>query len=223
MPILTDGREYRKFAGNVMVRSMAEDGVRKEEKYAEGYATTFDQEYELFRQHDGGDEFIFLESVDKRAFDNCDMGDVILQYDHVGRVFARTRNKTLETTPDENGLHVVAMLSGTEIGRQLLEEIRGGYSDKMSFGFHVSAQERTTEEEEKPDGGRIYRVHRKITGIDKLYDVSVVSQPANDTTNISARNFGDGVIEEVKQERLALIQRVREDLKKRITILNELH
>ena len=39
--------------------------------------------------------------------------------------------------------------------------------------------------------------------IEKLYDVSAVSLPANDATEISARNLGEGVIAEVKQERLA--------------------
>lgn len=223
MPACND-REYRRFAGDVEIRAVVKpENGGKEEQTAVGYATTFNEEYELFRDRDGLDEYIFFESVDSHAFDKCDMSDVIMQYDHHGRVFARTQNNTLETVPDEKGLHVVAYLGGTEIGRQLLEEIRGGYSTKMSFGFVVSAQERTTEEETKEDGGKIIRIHRKITGFKKLFDVSVVSQPANDNTSISARSIGDVVINDVKKERLALMQREREDLKKRITILNELH
>ena len=74
----------------------------------------------------------------------------------------------------------------------------------MSFGFTVAKQERT----EEKDNGKII-IHRKITGIRKLYDVSAVSLPANDTTEISARNFSEGVIAEVEQERLAIAARQR--------------
>ena len=40
------------------------------------------------------------------AFDGCDLSDVIMQYDHTGRVFARTGNDTLEAGPDNIGLHI---------------------------------------------------------------------------------------------------------------------
>lgn len=45
---------------------------------------------------------------------------------------------------------------------------------------------------------------RTITRIKKIYDVSAVSIPANDGTEISARSFLDGVIEREKQELRAL-------------------
>ena len=136
------------------------------------------------------------------------MTDVIMQYDHEGRVFARNANGTLEVTPDEKGLYVRADLSGTEAGRELYDEIKGGYTTKMSFGFRVAEDVR--ENKEIHETGRI-EVTRKITKISKLYDVSAVSIPANDATEISARNFGEGVIEEVKAERLkrAKVERLR--------------
>jgi len=87
----------------------------------------------------------------------------------------------------------------------------------MSFGFRVRTQERTVEED-KVTGN--VTVHRKITAIEKLYDVSAVSLPANDATEISARNISEGVIADVKQEQLAIEARRRE--KQKIAILAEL-
>ena len=123
-----------------------------------------------------------------------------MQYDHEGRVFARTGNNTLTVTPDEKGLFITADLGGTEIGRNLYEEIRGGYTDKMSFGFIVDKDEelRTDAEDGRVD------ILRTITGISKLFDVSAVSIPANNGTSISAttRSRIVGVIEDVRAERL---------------------
>ena len=144
-------------------------------------------------------EIIYREQVDPNAFDETDMSDVIMQYDHEGRVFARTGNNTLSVEPDEKGLFITADLGGTEIGRNLYEEIRGGYTDKMSFGFIVDRDEELRTESED---GRI-DILRTITGISKLFDVSAVSIPANNGTSISAttRSHIDGVIDEVRTER----------------------
>ena len=197
---LDEGRQYR----HVMGFEVNDDMV------VEGYATTFSQPYELFR--DG--EYIIYEQIDPDAFREADMGDVIMQYNHEGRVFARNSNGTLELTPDEHGLKIRADLSGTEIGRQLYEEIKGGYTDKMSFGFKVGADKR---EQTQRDGN--IEILRTITKIEKLYDVSAVSIPANDATSISARSDGEGVIAEAKQELLA--QQERERQKQKIRILTE--
>ena len=143
------------------------------------------------------DRFLILRPDDAHAFDDCDMSDVIFQYDHEGRVFARNKNKTLELTPDEKGLKVRAYLGGTDIGRQLYQEIKGGYTDKMSFGFIVA--EDRTEETNLTDKTEVLRT---ILSISKLYDVSAVSIPANDATSISARNYCDGEIARIKAERL---------------------
>jgi HK97 family phage prohead protease len=163
-----------------------------------GYATTFDTAYTLWDTPD----FRIDEIVDAHAFDNCDMRDVIFQYDHEGRVFARTSNDTLQLTPDGHGLQVNAYLGGTEIGRNLYEEIKGGYTSKMSFGFHVEADEI---KEEEVDGKTIYT--RTIKSINKLYDVSAVSLPANDGTEISARSLRDGAIAKLEAERLLKAER----------------
>lgn len=178
-------REYRNLAELL--------APQEGEKRVTGYATTFDQPYKLW----GDNAFELWEVVDKNAFDNTDMADVIMQYNHEGRVFARTKNNTLSLRSDEHGLLINAELGGTEIGRQLYEEIKGGYTDKMSFGFTVRGDEWSDKTE---DGVEIRT--RRITDIGKLYDVSAVSIPANDSTSISVRSLVDGEIEKLKAERL---------------------
>ena len=197
MPIKAE-REYR----DMTIRALPGDNVEEEEKrIVNGYASTFDEPYVLYN----GNGWKYFEVVERGAFDNTDMSDVIMQYDHRGRVFARTRNNTLEVGPDDKGLFIKADLGGTEIGRELYEEIRGGYTDKMSFGFTVNGEYEETEKTDK--GVTIYTRH--ITSVGKLYDVSAVSLPANDGTSIEADattrsigNLTDGVIERIQAERL---------------------
>ena len=216
MQKLDEGRQYRNIDVSCFERRSEDDG----EKTVTGYATTFNQPYELYRDAWDGMIYIVREQVDPEAFKETEMSDVIMQYDHEGRVFARTSNNTLELDPDEHGLHIRANLGGTELGRQLFEEIEGGYTTKMSFGFRVGKDKRErTEEQDSETGVTTITILRTILEISKLYDVSAVSLPANDATSISARNFGEGVIEEVKKE--ILDRENRERQKKRIKILTE--
>ncbi len=201
---LNEGRQYR----NIEVRALS---ANDDEKIVEGYATTFNDPYTLYSFED----YEVREQVDAHAFDEADMSDVILQFDHSGKVYARTSNNTLQLRVDDHGLKVRAELSGTEIGRQLYEEIKGGYITKMSFGFTVKADERLiTEEDNKTT------VLRTITKIGKLYDVSAVSLPANDATSISARSYGEGVIAELTEEHRKAQERARRVQK--IKILSEI-
>lgn len=197
MPVKNE-REYRRIDAAALETREAEDG----DLVVEGYAATFDQPYLLW----GDDRYAVYEQIDRNAFAETDMSDVIMQYDHQGRVFARNKNNTLELETDDHGLKIRAHLGGTEIGRQLYEEIKGGYTDKMSFGFTVRTDRRTEDRDEQADKTTILRT---ITAIKKLYDVSAVSLPANDATEISARSLGEGVIAEAEAERLAVEERRR--------------
>lgn len=197
MALKTNEREYRDF--KLTVLNIDEEKEEKEDrKVVFGYASTFNQPYELF-EFDG---IKYMEQVDRNAFDDADMSDVIFQYDHEGRVFARQSNGTLTVTPDEKGLAIEADLGGTEIGRNLYEEIKGGYTDKMSFGFRVIDDR--WQEKRLEDGTNVNL--RTITKIGKVYDVSAVSIPANDATSISVRNLSDGVIAKVQAERLEMLE-----------------
>ena len=206
---LDEGRSYRSVA-QIEVR-MAGEG-EEERMTVEGYATTFNDPYTLWQE----DGYTVMEQVDRSAFDGTDMSDVIIQYDHEGRVFARTSNGTLTLAADDHGMKIVADLGGTELGRQLYEEIKGGYTNKMSFGFTVEQDTREITENHETGETTILRT---ITAIRKLYDVSAVSLPANNATEISARAYCEGVIAEAAEERRAHAE--REARKRKIKILME--
>ena len=198
MPVKTD-REYRKIDIANLETRQEDDG----QMIVEGYAATFMQPYTLAKYPD----FELREQIDPHAFDETDMDDVIMQYDHEGRVFARKRNGTLELSTDDHGLKIRARLDGTTIGRQLYEEIKGGYTDRMSFGFTV-APDGEKKDRETDGAGNVTKL-RTITKIRKLYDVSAVSLPANDATEISVRMMGDGEYARITEERRAEQERQR--------------
>ena len=208
---LNEGRQYRNIDASGF--ELSDDG----ERVVSGYASTFNQPYELFRMNGPGGLYIVREQVDPEAFAETDLSDVIMQYDHEGRVFARTSNGTLELSTDETGLHIRANLGGTEIGRQLYEEIEGGYTTKMSFGFTVGADKRDESREKDEDGHETVTILRTITKVSKLFDVSAVSLPANDATSISARSWAEGAIGQAVEE-----FRKREDQRKRIRIKSKI-
>ena len=205
-------REYRSMMLEIEQKA---EGEEEERMVVSGYASTFDDPYKLWED----DNVEVWEKVDRSAFDETDMSDVIMQYDHAGRVFARIRNNTLTVRPDDTGLFISADLSGTDIGRSLYQEIAGGYTDRMSFGFTVDADTREIEED-RATGKSI--VTRTITKVGKLYDVSAVSLPANPGTSISAR-FLDGAIEEARAERLKAqeLAEKREQIMKRAEALGK--
>lgn len=151
----------------------------------EGYAMKY--EPYIFYEDEEGKVF---EEFKREAFKNADMSDIIMLYDHQGRVFARTSNKTLEVGFDDIGMWIKADLSSNQASRELFEDIKNGFITKMSWSFsfgeyHFDKSTRTI-------------VHDSIK---KVYDVSAVGIPANNDTNINARKFVDGVIDEFETER----------------------
>lgn len=183
---LKDGREYRSLQDFSLVPR--EEG--SEEYRVKGTAVVFDTPTVLYEC----DGVKYCEIIDRHAFDGCDTSDVIFNYNHGGKVVARLRNKTLALRVTERGLEVEADLSGTQAGRELYEEIDGGYIDKMSFSFSVR--------EAKYDS---VTHTRTITKVKKLYDVSAVDIPAYEETSISARSF----FTEERGKELAALEQAR--------------
>lgn len=142
------------------------------ELWVEGYAVKFNSPTVLFEL--SGNEY--SEQIAKDAFTDCKMDDVIFNYNHGGKVIARTRNKTLQVAVDDTGLFIRARLDGTEEGKTLHDEISKGYIDRMSFRFSIAAEAYDNE-------NRMWTVLR----IKRLYDVSAVDIPAYDDTSIEAR------------------------------------
>ena len=193
-------REYRSLELRVAERAEGE-----EKNYiVEGYATTFGDTYELYRDGD----YIVKETVDRNAFANTDMSDVVFQINHEGRVYARTRNGSIQLDMDEHGLHHRTDLGLTSSSRSVYEDVDAGLYDRMSFAFTVTKDSYT--EEEQADGSVI--LTRTILEVGKLYDISVVDFPANPNTAISARTkeLCDGEIAKFEAERLH-----REEIRKK--------
>lgn len=149
--------------------------------YVEGYAAKYEK-YELFSFSDGTKVY---ERFERGCFEGCEMDDVILQFDHQGRVYARMSNGSLIVEPDDKGLFVASDLSRTEGAKDLYGDISAGMITKMSWGFLPGEYYWNVDEQ--------CFVHTKVQ---KIYDVSAVSIPANDGTGIytRCRSTDNGVI-----------------------------
>ena len=196
---IKNDREYRMIQLPEMQFRAVED---EEQRYiVEGYATTYGDPYVMY-SYDGID---YKEEIARDALAGADMSDVIFLYNHEGMVFARQSNGTLELSSDERGLHVRADLGSTEASREMFESIKAGLVTQMSWAFTINADAYDE------------RTHtRTITSVKKVYDVSAVSIPANPSTDISARSYYDGVIEEERRrerERAEKVDRIKSLLK----------
>ena len=177
------------------------------ERYVEGHAAN----YETYLLYDDGDYGKVYERFEPGCFAETDLSDVILQFDHAGRVYARTTNGTLLVEADKEGLFVAADLDKTEGARALYDDIAAQMITKMSWRFRVG-----TYHVERTEGSKdITIVHTKIP---KVYDVSAVSIPANNATEINARSWGDGVIAAAARSEAELEEK-RRRLRAKIKIL----
>lgn len=180
---MKDNRCYREAELGIVKRDEAEQGY-----FVEGYASTY-KPYVLFTQ-DGVD---YSEIIDRHAFDETDMSDVVFRVDHEGPVYARTSNGLIELKVDDIGLFNRIDLGKTEKAKELYRDIEVGNYPKMSFAFSIAEDDYDSETHT-----------RTIKKVGKLYDVSAVSFPANPDTriDISTRDYFNGVIEMEKAERL---------------------
>lgn len=218
MPIKPDERQYRMMFSPLtdpMLGATVEiddEGNERErpnnrfgsEYYVEGYATTFDDPYVLFEDPDG---WKYVEIIDRHALDEADLSDVILQYDHEGRVYARNTNNTLYFELNDHGFFIAADLSKTTLSRQMFEDIQVGNVTRMSWAFIPSEEVYTEDRENKVFTTRITRVK-------KVFDVSAVSYPADPNTEISARNLVNGEIEarRLRESKQRELDRMRKEL-----------
>lgn len=177
-----------------------EDGKMK----IRGYASVFNSP----------ETYSYTEVIAPTAFDNADMSDVVLRYNHNDSfmVLARTRNKSLELNVDDKGLFMNATLQDdiTE-HRNIFNAIKSGLIDKQSFAFSVEEDEYDYETDT-----------RTITRIGKVFDVSVVDQPFYNATDVQvARNKSDDFLErrnhireEIETKRK--LEKAKEELMKKL-------
>lgn len=199
--LVEKGRCFRRFK-EFEIRAK-ENEQESDDLIIEGIACVFGQETVLFEM----DGIEYKEKVDKDAFKDADMSDVIFNYNHCGRVYARTRNDSLHLEVKEDGLHVRIKLNNEDEGhKELFRDIKNGLIDKMSYAYTVSDESYDTETHT-----------RTIKSIKKLYDVSAVDIPAYDSTSISTRSILD--LDKSEREKLANeILAKKQEQRKRIAL-----
>ena len=153
--------------------------------------------------------YSYTEVIAPTAFDDADMSDVVLRYNHEDTfmVLARTRNESLKLNVDDKGLYIDATLQDDITQhRDIFNAIKSGLIDKQSFAFIVDEDEYDYDTDT-----------RTITKIGKVFDVSVVDQPFYNATDVSvARNQNDEFLtrrEELKkqhEEELALEEKKKQ-------------
>ena len=172
--MISKDREYRAFE------------FETDEMQIEGKAVAFESPTVMY-EYDG---IKFYEVIDRNAFAEAKMDDVVLVENHQGRAAAKTKNRTLELRTSDDGLFIKADLSKNATGRELYEAIQNGFYDKMSFAFTVRKDSYDKESRT-----------RRIEKIDRLFDVSAVDFPAYSETSISARSFFEAEAEKEMKER----------------------
>lgn len=184
--MITKDREYRSFDFTI------------DEMNVEGTPVVFEKPT-LMYEIDG---VKFYEVIDREAFDGAKIDDVVLNVDHSGKPAAKTKNGTLDIRVGMNGVHIKADLSKNATGRELFEDIKNGFFEKMSFAFTIR--------EESYD---VKSRTRRILKIDRLFDVSAVTFAAYNQTSIFAR---DTFSMEFEKERLE--KRLREEKQKQLLL-----
>lgn len=142
-------------------------------KVISGYALKFGT-----RSHNLGG---FIEMIDKRALDQTDMSDVRALIDHdPSKILGRTSAGTLKLEVDDIGLRFDVTLPNTQYASDLYENLRVGNISNCSFGFMLGK-----------DGDSFTRDQetglplRSLRNISKLTDVSVVTYPAYEDTDVT--------------------------------------
>jgi hypothetical protein len=161
-------REVRKLE-KLEVRATPDGGA-----ILEGYATVYDYAYSIGDVDRGG----FMETIVKgSAAKSAAEADVRLLINHEGIPLARTRSGTMTLESDDIGLRVTAQLDPQNpLSASLRSAMERGDMDQMSFAFRVLRDEWNSDYSER----KIYEL--------KLFDVSMVTYPANPATVAKVRS-----------------------------------
>ena len=150
-------------------------------KTIEGYFAVFGENYELWPGA--------TESVAPEAFDGTLAGDIRALIDHqTNLVLGRTKAGTLELRTDSHGLWGKVTINENDTdAMNLYERVKRGDVDQCSFGFDIES-----EDTDYSDDGSVHWTIRKV----RLYEVSVCTFPAYESTSVSARKRDYATIQE---------------------------
>lgn len=163
----TEYREYQ--LEDVEVRQAEGDSLPT----ISGYAAVFNKEAVIAG--------FFREVIRKGAFARAvnEKQDVRALIDHDSSlILGRTKAGTLTIEEDDKGLLTIIQPPNTQVARDIVENLRVGNVDQMSFAFIVKKQQWSSDEQ-KLD-------LREIIDVD-LFDVSVVTFPAYPQTEVGLR------------------------------------
>ena len=160
-------REMRTLESKFQIRE------ENEQKRIEGFFAVFDGIYDIAPG--------MSESIDSHAFDNTLSGDVRALINHdTTLVLGRTAAHTLELRTEAHGLWGSILINpNDQDAMNLYERVKRGDVNQCSFGFDIT--------DEKPEVREDGSVHWTIKDV-KLYEVSVCTFPAYETTEVSARS-----------------------------------
>ena len=150
-----------------------------------GYAATFNAEATglNFRE-------VIAPGAFTRALASQDPVFLLVNHDMEGIPLASTQSGTLSLRQDSTGLYMEATLDpANPKAQELSSALRRGDMDKMSFAFTVS-----------PDGQTKDAGLRTLTDIERLYEVSVVTLPAYDSTSVGMRSVEEQDLDLAKRK-----------------------
>lgn len=185
--------QTRELPAKLEVREAADTENPKIEGYFSVFGDIYDMGYGL------------TESVDRHAFDEALADDVRALVDHdTAKVLGRTSAHTLDLRVDEHGLWGSIDVNPNDTdAMNLYARVQRGDVNQCSFGFEILDE--TTEFRENGD------IHWTINKV-KLYEVSVCTFPAYQSTNVSARSKD---AEELRKRQLdAWKEQMKQKLKK---------
>lgn len=180
----TGSREARLLASPIELRAAGEDATSG--KLVFGYAAKFG----LRSQNLGTADYQFFEIIQPGAFDDVLADDVRALFNHEPEmILARSKNGagTLTLAVDETGLSYQFEAPDTQTGRDLLVSLSRGDIDQSSFSFSVSKDGQSWVESKEGDGPTI--ITRTISKFSRLYDVSPVTYPAYEETEVDCRSL----------------------------------
>lgn len=180
----------REIRGGIPAEIRAEDGGIK----VSGYAAVFNEEADIAG--------LFREVIEPGAFTEAvKRDDVVFLVNHEGLPLARTRSKTLKLTQDDHGLRMETVLDADDPDvKAIVGKMKRGDLDKMSFAFRAEVQE-WDDTQEPP-----LRTIKKA----QLFDVSIVTSPAYDGTEIGLRSLEQSRQERRDHNKSAAMQRIAE-------------
>ena len=151
-----------------------EENGQQQGKVISGYAILFNEPSQPMPV----DNSTFTETISPQALQGVDLSKLVMIYNHdYANILASVKAGTLDVNVDEKGLAFKATLPDTTVANDVYENIKAGNLDSMSFGFSVLA-----DEWQQADDGSYTR---QIDKIENLYELSVVTLPAYDGTELT--------------------------------------